>query len=86
MPDYPFNLSGFTSETVQQNLTKATATLDTTEQKKLVGEISKEIHDQGGDLIWGYQKQVSAYRAGLENFSSAQAVPWLTKATFNPVG
>ena len=86
MPDYPFNLSGFTSETIQQNLTKATATLDAAEQKKLVGEINKEIHDQGGDLIWGYQKQVSAYRAGLENFTSVQSVPWLTKATFNPVG
>ena len=86
MPDYPFNLSGFTSETIQQNLTKATATLDAAEQKKLVGEISKEIHDQGGDLIWGYQKQVAAYRAGLENFTSVQSVPWLAKATFNPVG
>ena len=51
-----------------------------------MGEINKEIHDQGGDLIWGYQKQVAAYRAGLENFTTVQEVPWLTKATFNPVG
>ena len=68
MPDYPFNLSGFTSETIQQNLAKATATLDAAEQKKLVGEINKEIHDQGGDLIWGYQKQVSAYRGWAGEF------------------
>ena len=85
-PDYPFNMSGFTSETVQQNLAKATSTLDPAEQKTLVGEISKEVHDQGGDLIWGYQKQVSAYRTGLEGANTSQSIPQLAKATFNPVG
>ncbi|MDO5092852.1 MAG: ABC transporter substrate-binding protein [Propionibacteriaceae bacterium] len=83
-PDSPYNVSGYASDTLASNFTALTTTLDQAEQQRLVGEISREVHDQGGDLVWGYQKQIQAHHMGLAGVTSFQSIPWLAKATFTP--
>ena len=50
---------------------------------ELVAEISQEIHESGGDLVWGFQKQLSAYRKGLKGLVVDQSMPWIAEATFS---
>lgn len=80
-----YNVSGYTSDTLQSNLDKASATVDEKEQEQLVADISSEVHAQGGDLIWGYQKETLAYREGLDGVVITQSMPWIAEATFTPV-
>lgn len=85
-PNSFYNVSGYTSETLVANFVAVTATLDDGEQARLVEQISQELHDQGGDLIWGFQRQVAAHRAGLDGVVITQALPILSSATFTPEG
>lgn len=82
--DSAFNLSGYSSAQLTENLTALHASLDPARQAELVAVISQEIHDQGGDLIWGYQKQFTAHHAGLTGAVSLEGVWWLADATFSP--
>lgn len=82
--DSPYNMSGYHSEVIDKNYALAQSTLDKAEQQKAIDAISKDIHDNGGEIIWGYQKQLSAHRKGLEGFQTFQSIPWIPKATFKP--
>jgi peptide/nickel transport system substrate-binding protein len=77
----PYNVSGYTSDVIEENFKKAISTNDRAEQEKYIHAISKDIHDNGGELIWGYQKDISAQRKGLTTEVN-QSVPWLATATF----
>ncbi len=78
-----YNVSGYTSDIIEENFKKAINTSDKAEQAKYVHAISKDIHDNGGELIWGYQKDITAHRKGLKTELN-QSVPWLATATFVP--
>ena len=79
----PYNVSGYSSQAMTEKFTKATQTLDEKSRDKLVAEISQEIHESGGDLVWGFQKQLSAYRKGLKGLVVDQSMPWIAEATFS---
>ena len=82
--DSPYNASGYSSDNIMEQMAIATATPDESTRQEAIKEICIELNEQGGDLIWGYQKQLSAHRAGLEHINSFQSIPWLVNATFNP--
>lgn len=79
----PYNVSGYWSDAIEKNYTQLTSTKDEKLQADLVREISKEVHDDGGDLIWGYQKDITARRKGLK-MGTTQSVLWLPTARFIP--
>ena len=83
LQDSPYNVSGYHSENIDQNFAKATHTQDMTAQSEAVRAISKEVHDLGGEIIWGYQMDISARRKGFEA-PMTQSLPWLPEATFLP--
>ncbi len=84
LADSPYNVSGYSSDVMETNYKKATATIDKGEQTEAIVAISKDFHDNGGELIWGYQKQVHAHRVGLSDYQVFQSVVWLADATFTP--
>lgn len=79
----PYNVSGYYSDITEDNFKKAISTDDKNKQIEYIYAISKDIHDNGGDLIWGYQKDILAHRKGLKTEIN-QTIPWLATATFNP--
>lgn len=83
LKDSPYNVSGYTSENTEKNFAAATTTQDAAKQAEAVKAISKEIHDLGGELIWGYQMDIAAKRKGFES-PMTQSIPWLAEATFVP--
>jgi peptide/nickel transport system substrate-binding protein len=83
LKDSPYNVSGYTSDVIEENFKMALSTSDRAEIEKCVHAISKDIHDNGGELIWGYQKDITAHRKGLKTELN-QTVPWLATATFVP--
>lgn len=83
LKDSPYNVSGYFSENTEKNFAAASTARDPGEQAEAIKAISKEIHDFGGDLIWGYQMDVSARRKGFAS-PMTQSIPWLAEATFMP--
>ena len=83
LKDSPYNVSGYASETTEKNFILATTTQDAAKQEEAVSAISKEIHELGGELIWGYQMDIAAKRKGFES-PMTQSIPWLAEATFMP--
>lgn len=79
----PYNVAGYSSDVIEENFKKAINTADKAEQEKCVHAISRDIHDNGGEIIWGFQKDISAHRKGLTTELN-QTVPWLATATFIP--
>ncbi len=82
--DSPYNASGYSSEVMETNFNKALTSLDKDEQAEAIAAFSKDFHDNGGELIWGYQKQAHAHKVGLKDYLVFQSVPWLADATFTP--
>lgn len=82
LKDSIYNVSGYYSENTEKKFLEATTTNDES-QSEAIQELSREIHDLGGDLIWGYQMDISAKRKGFEA-PLTESVPWLAEATFIP--
>lgn len=80
----PYNVSGYSSPEISAALQTAMTSTDAKIQEENVQKVLKDQHDNGGDLIWGYQKQLSANRAGLNGVVNTQSVPLLANATFTP--
>ena len=80
----PYNVSGYSSPEISAALQTAMTSTDAKIQEENVQKVLKDQHDNGGDLIWGYQKQLSASRAGLNGVVTTQSVPLLANATFTP--
>lgn len=83
LKDSPYNVSGYYSDLTEESFKKAITTNDKEEQATYIKNISQDIHENGGELIWGYQKDISAQRKGLKTETN-QSVPWLATATFGP--
>lgn len=83
LKDSAYNVSGYFSEDIEKNFAAATTTQDPKTQTEAIHAISKEIHSMGGELIWGYQMDISAKRKGFES-PMTQSIPWLAEATFMP--
>lgn len=79
----PYNVSGYTTDSLTEQIERAKTHTDPKIQEEAVALASQEIHDKGGDLIWGFQKQQSAHKKGLEGIVSVQTVPFLADATFS---
>lgn len=80
----PFNASGYISDVVEENFAKAASTTDEKEREQYLEAIYKDIHENDGNMIWGYQKQFSASRKGLTGLETYQSVPWLARAKYIP--
>lgn len=83
LKDSPYNVSGYYSDITEEAFKKAIATGDKDEQVEHIHAISQDIHDNGGEIIWGFQKDISAQRKGFESERN-QSIPWLATATFTP--
>jgi len=83
-PDSYFNVSGYTSETLRSAYEAAVSTTDEAKRNEIVARISQELHDSGGEVIWGYQMQITAYRSGLKGVVLFQSIPWLVDASYEP--
>ncbi|MDD7433942.1 MAG: ABC transporter substrate-binding protein [Peptoniphilaceae bacterium] len=83
LKDSHYNVSGYSSEETEKNFALATSTQEPQAQTEAIHAICREIHDFGGELIWGYQMDISAKRKGFEA-PMTQSVPWLGEATFTP--
>ncbi|MDO5689136.1 MAG: ABC transporter substrate-binding protein [Tissierellia bacterium] len=83
LKDSPYNVSGYYSDVTEEEFIKATFTSDEAVQNDAIREISKDIHENGGELIWGYQKQLSAHRKGLQGVVITQSIPWIAQATLD---
>lgn len=80
----PYNVSGYFSDITESEFQRAVSNTDKTVQNDAVRKICEDLYENGGELIWGYQKQLSAYRKGLEGVFTTQSIPWLAGATFVP--
>lgn len=85
LKESPYNVSGYFSDTIAKNFKQVTSTKDEKAQKEAIEALSKEIHKEGGELIWGFQMDISARRKGF-TAPLTQSVPWLAEATFVPEG
>lgn len=84
LKDSPYNVSGYYSELTEREFQRAVSHSDETVQTEAIRLISRDIHENGGELIWGYQKQLSAHRKGVEGIFFSQSIPWIADATFVP--
>lgn len=83
LKDSPYNVSGYFSDITEEGFKNAVSTKNKDEQKEHIYAISKDIHDNGGEIIWGFQKDISAQRKGFKTEKN-QSIPWLATATFVP--
>ena len=83
LKDSPYNVSGYYSDITEESFKKAISTSDKDEQEEHIHAISKDIHDNGGEIIWAFQKDISAQRKGFVAERN-QSIPWLATATFVP--
>ena len=73
--DSPYNASGYSSDNIMETNGDCHCHAGRVDPSEAIKEICIELNEQGGDLIWGYQKQLSAHRAGLEHINSFQSIP-----------
>ncbi|MBW4720376.1 ABC transporter substrate-binding protein [Saccharothrix obliqua] len=76
----PFNVTG-TSADYQARLAQAQATPDDAARGKAFGALQQEFYDQGGDVLWGFQEQLDASRAGVAGVRIEQSVQLFDRAT-----
>lgn len=81
--DGPYNTSGYYSDITETNYKKALSVGAGKEQNEYIKAVQKDIHDNGGNIVWGYQKNISARRKGVE-CETTQTIPWLSGAKFHP--
>lgn len=84
LKDSPYNVSGYYSDLTEEQFKLATSNTDEKVQAEAIAKISADIHDNGGEIIWGFQKQLAAHRKGLEGVLFSQSIPWIADATFVP--
>lgn len=75
-----FNLTGYATAEHDALLTEAQATIDPAERDALIAKVQQALHDEGGDIVWGYQEQLDATVPGLADVELSQSIPILARA------
>ncbi|MEU9703571.1 ABC transporter substrate-binding protein [Streptomyces sp. NPDC047981] len=67
-----FNVTGAGPEHWRK-LAAAQVSVDDTARAKAFEALQKDFHDNGGDLVWGFQEQLDATRPGVEGVTLSQS-------------
>lgn len=79
----PYNFSGFSSPTVQSALESAQGEMDSQKRQDYYDAAQREIHDNGGEVIWAYKDTISGVARGVEIPSVTQGIPLLGSTVFH---
>ncbi|OYN90229.1 ABC transporter substrate-binding protein [Parenemella sanctibonifatiensis] len=77
-----FNISGYAPADFDTLLLEAQSTADAAARTELFNRAQRQIWDDGGTILWGYQAVLSAHPPGLEGVYLSQGVPIFSSATF----
>lgn len=76
----PYSFSGWSSPEYDAALAASQATVDPTLRNEALATAQQLLWSQGGDLVWGYKRNLSAAVAGLSGVSYCESVPVLSAA------
>ncbi|XVV00802.1 ABC transporter substrate-binding protein [Actinosynnema sp. CA-248983] len=76
----PFNVTG-TSADYQARLAAAQAMPDDKAREGAFRALQEEFYNEGGDVLWGFQEQLDAGRAGIRGVQIMQSVQLFGRAT-----
>ncbi len=79
----PYNVSGYYSDVTEAVFRNAVGSSDRTKQERHLRAIYQDLYDNGGKMIWGFQKDISAQRRGFQA-ERDQSIPWPATAVFTP--
>lgn len=75
-----YNVSGIAGADYDRRLVDAQSTVDDQARRQKFVELQQYLHEQGGDLVWGFAEQLDGVRPGLDGVRLSQSVPLLSKA------
>ena len=81
-PTSPYNMSGFTSPALESAMDSAQREMDPVKRQQFYDAASRELHDNGGELIWGYRKGINGIAKGVQIPSITQGMPLLADASY----
>ena len=76
----PFNVTGQGPDH-QNRLTEAQSTVDDTARAAKFADVQRRFHDEGGDVLWGFQEQIDAARPGVRDVQVRDSLPLFMKAS-----
>lgn len=81
--DSPYNFSQWQDGEFNDLLQQSQTTVDDEARADLLVQAQERLWSEGGDIAWGYQPDLSAFRGSIQGVALTQAVPLFGKATFN---
>lgn len=70
------NMSGFGANPQwDERLAAAAAETDEKKRQELLADMAREVHDEGGELIWAFANEIHGRTAGVPDLIISQSVP-----------
>jgi len=77
-----FNVTGFKPADYDKALIAAQALVDDTARTAAINALQKQLHDEDGLVVWGYQENLDAVRSTLKGVTLSQTVPQFASAYY----
>lgn len=80
--DSPYNFSGYSSPAVESALNSAQSEMNSAKRQGFYDAAQRDIHANGGEIIWGYKDGIVGVVKGVELPVATQGIPLLNAAVF----